>query len=84
MTAASAASGVQVGDILSGQVPDCNLGAFGLAPHPHLPPQNIQKEVETEKESVVAADPVESVAASVDYPPRPQATIGRVIQVMEF
>jgi cytoplasmic polyadenylation element-binding protein len=81
LVAASAAQGVQVGDVLPGQIPKCNLGAFGLvgglAPQQPLPPQNVQKEFEAEKESVTAVDSVDSVAPSVTQPsPRPQATIG--------
>ena len=84
MAAASASQGVQVGDVLPGQIPNCNLGAFGLvgglAPHQPLPPQNVQKEFEAEKESVSAVDSVDSVAPSVTQPsPRPQATIGKSI-----
>jgi len=78
--AASAATGVQIGDMHPGQVSDCNLGAFGLigglAPQQPQPSQNVQKETEVEKESVRAVDSIESLPTSIDHSPRPQATIG--------
>ena len=79
--AASAATGVQIGDVLPGQMSDCNLGAFGLvgglAPQQPQPAQNVQKETEVEKDSVRAVDSIESLPTSIDHSPRPQATIGK-------